>query len=142
MTEFDEDIDEEPECDCEDDEEGEQNFISNIEWIKQRKDYLKILAKDKTLKDCDRLEMSRIFIDTHGMLAESVSGYENYFKAPHALALINETETKEFVSQYIEAVERYIQLDIKFTEIIEKSRIKKLKEIVIPIQHRTSEYSV
>jgi hypothetical protein len=138
MTEIKEELCEEVE---DDEEETGPNFMSNFDWIKTRKEYLKMLKDFKKFKDCDRLDMSRIFTDSHFMLMESATAWMALIKTPHVMALIPEKDTKEFVATYVDLVEKYIQLDVKFTESVEKFREKGAEQI-LKIEPKKPVYSV
>ena len=110
------------------DDEGEEDempitTMSNIDWIGRKKIYLKKLKEHSKVENCDRLEILKRIIDVHCLLKESVTGWDDWF-IPHVMTLMTEKEIKDFFSDYASVTKKYVEMDIKMTELVESKRDK------------------
>ena len=110
----------------------------NIEWIKKREEFLKNIGKFEAVGD--RIKTTTQLSYIHNALHESVLGWHNWINGwisieltkginitdPEAISLTN-AELNELHNAFKEFTTKFIELDVKYTEIITKKIVKKKK---------------
>lgn len=110
----------------------------NVEWIKRRKEFLKNISRFEA-KD-DRIKTATQLSYMHNALHESILGWQNWINGwisielskrikvedPDVISLTN-AELNELHDTFKEFTVKFIELDVKYTELINKKIVKKKK---------------
>jgi hypothetical protein len=108
----------------------------NVEWIRKRKEILQNIEKF-TLKG-DRVQLATQLSYIHGSIFESMMGMQNWINGwvatelnkrikitdPNAIAL-TDSELKDLHEKYKDFATKFIEMDVKITELVNKKLYKK-----------------
>jgi hypothetical protein len=112
----------------------------NVEWIKRRKELLENI-KGFGIKG-DRIQITTQLSYIHSSMYESMVGWQNWINgwisielnkkinvADSNVLILSDIELKDLHEKFKDFATKFIELDIKFTEIVtKKMNKKKLKE--------------